>query len=213
MTPDSLIQKGGLQVSKIPLNKFPQLSPSSSNAADNGDPESTFHGGKFEPLEPQMCCQQNDFTDNSINSKETNHVKLSSSDSVYSHMKMDVDHYHKLDMSFDNSQETDEDLYSPHSSNSCCNNTDSGCSSKNNENGSLSSVKQCSETLNKNSQTADIFETHDIRETGNFKTGMTNKNGISSVKMKIEAMHLEELSRKLRNFKQYPEDIEFNDLV
>ncbi|XP_056006320.1 uncharacterized protein LOC125660446 [Ostrea edulis] len=213
MTPDSFIQKGGLQVSTIPLNRFPQLSPSSSNEANSGDPESTFHGGKFEPLEPQMCCQQNDFTDNSISSKENSHAKLLSSDSVYCHMNMEVDHYDIIDLPFDSSQETDEDFYSPHSSNSCCNNTDSGCSSKNSENGSLLSVKQCSETLNKNSQTADIFGTHDIREIGHFKTGMMKKNGISSVKVKIEAMHLEELSRKLRNFQQYPEDTEFNDLV
>ncbi|XP_056006805.1 uncharacterized protein LOC130050593 [Ostrea edulis] len=207
-TPDSLIQKGGLQVSATPLDGFPQLTPSSSNASDGSYPESTFHGRKFEPLDPEMYLQQNDFTDNLINSQHNSHAKLSTLDSVYSHLKMEVGHYDKIDLPFDNSQETDEDLFSPHRSNSCCNITDSGYSSRNCEKRFLSSVKQCSETLNNNSQTRDIFVTHDIREIGLSKTGMMKKNGISSVKVKVEAILLDELSRKLHSFKRKPEDIE-----
>ncbi|XP_056006309.1 uncharacterized protein LOC130050374 [Ostrea edulis] len=204
--PDSSIHKGGVLARTTPLGGFPQLSPSSID----GGPALTFHGGNFKLLYPQMCWQQNDFSDNSMNSEDNSHAKLSTLDSVYSHLNMDVGDYNILSLTTNNSQETDEEYYSSQTSNSCCNNKEWGCSLRNKENGCLLSEKECSSTLNKTSQREDILETHNVPEPENFKISMSKKDGISSVKVKIDAMHLEELSKKLNSFKPKAQDIEFN---
>ncbi|XP_056006803.1 uncharacterized protein LOC130050591 [Ostrea edulis] len=210
ISPDSSINEGGVPDRTTPFDEFPQLSPSSSNATDGGGPASTFHGGNFELSDPQMCWQENDFADNLMNSKDNSHAKLSTLDSDYSHLNMDMGDYNRLSLTIKNSQETDEDYYSAQTSNSCWNNTEWGCSSRNNENGCLLTEKECSSALNKYSQREDMFETPSIPEQGNFKISMTKKDGISSVKGKINPMYLEELSRKLNGFKPKAQDIEFN---
>jgi hypothetical protein len=149
-----------------------------------------------------MCCQENDFDEDSLKSTDNSHVRVYTAESVYSHLNMDMGQYNTFDRTLSRCQKMDADLHSSQAEEWNCYNTDSECSWRNKQNESLSFEK-----LDQCSQIANELETNRAQETENFTIGMTKQRNISPLKGKLEAKHLQELSRKVQSFKSLTEDV------